>query len=259
MQDERDAGCQAFVTVAPGLVPARLLAGRAPLSWGGGVGTADRVAVVSDGLRTFDVMCRTSCPGMRAMGTTVAAVEEALNGLGSKLREARQQKHLSLQALSDRANVSAAAIHRIEQGDMMPTITTLMKIAVALNRPVAYFINEQETDDPVVLTRPDDGRALFTSKQGLELRSITGPYGQFVLAGAMATISARANSGPDPMEHPGEELIHMLEGRLRVTVSGEKFLLEAGDSLHFRTDRPHSWANPDRRRARAIWMAFRAR
>lgn len=190
---------------------------------------------------------------------TVSAVEEALGGLGDKLREVRNAKQLSLQALSERSTVSAAAIHRIEQGNMMPTITTLAKIAAALNRPVSYFINEQDTGSPVVLTRADERGPLFTSKHGIDLRSLTGPYGQFVLAGAMATISARADSGPELMTHPGEELIHLLEGRLRVTVAGEQYTLEPGDSLHFRTDRPHSWENPDRRRAMAVWMALRAR
>jgi transcriptional regulator with XRE-family HTH domain len=193
------------------------------------------------------------------MEMTDSAVEEALEGLGVKLREARQQKRLSLQGLAERARVSSAAIHRIEQGNMMPTITTLMKIARALNRPVSYFVNEHDATEPVILTRADERRPLFTSKEGLDLRSITGPYGQFVLAGAMAVIGARANSGPETMEHPGEEMIHLLEGRLSVTIQGEHYVLEAGDSLHFRTDRPHSWENPDRRRARAVWMALRAR
>ena len=189
----------------------------------------------------------------------LTAVEEALGGLGGRLREARQQKRLSLQALSDRAGVSAAAIHRIEQGNMMPTITTLMKIAAALNRPVSYFVNERSPDDPVVLTRAGKGGPVYTSKSGLALRNLSGPYGHFLLAGAEATIDARADSGEEPMEHPGEELVHMVEGRLLFVIQDEQYLLEAGDTLHFRADRPHRWENPDRRRARALWMALRTR
>ena len=55
------------------------------------------------------------------------------------------------------------------------------------------------------------------------------------------------------MEHPGEELIYLLEGALEVEVAGETFRLRSGDAIHFRTDRPHRWRNPGTRRARAVW------
>ena len=59
------------------------------------------------------------------------------------------------------------------------------------------------------------------------------------------------------MSHPGEELVLMLEGRMKFTIDGEPYELEAGDSIHFRTVRPHSWANPDDRPARAVWLSIR--
>lgn len=188
------------------------------------------------------------------------AVGAVIDGLGAKVREVRQQKGLSLQRLADRAGVSAAAIYRIEQGNMVPTITTLMKLAVALNRPVSFFVNENVADKPVVHTTAISRQPVATSKHGLELQGITGPYGQFLLAGAIAVIEPGAESGPEPMVHPGEELVHLLDGHLEFTVDDEKYSLEPGDSLHFRTDRPHQWRNPDARTtARAVWMAFRTR
>jgi quercetin dioxygenase-like cupin family protein len=141
---------------------------------------------------------------------------------------------------------------------MVPTITTLMKLAIALNRPLSYFVDEDTTSDsPVVFIRADDRKPVFTSKEGLELRSISGPYGRFFMAGASARIEPYADSGDKAMEHPGEELVHLLEGALEFEVDGETFRLAPGDSLHFRTDRPHRWRNPGRQGARAVWMALR--
>jgi transcriptional regulator with XRE-family HTH domain len=193
-------------------------------------------------------------------GNAAAAVGEVIDGLGAKVREVRQQKGLSLQRLAERAGVSAAAIYRIEQGNMIPTITTLMKLAVALNRPVSYFVNEFVADKPVVLIQSSARHPVATSKQGLDLQGITGPYGQFLLAGAVAVVEPGADSGSDPMVHPGEELVHLLDGRLEFTIDDEVYALTPGDSLHFRTDRPHLWRNPDARKsAQAVWMAFRTR
>jgi transcriptional regulator with XRE-family HTH domain len=190
---------------------------------------------------------------------TDLALDAVVGAIGGKLRQVRQQKNLSMQQLADRSGVSTAAIHKIEHSTMVPTITTLMKLAAALNRSVAFFVDEEDAGRPAVHTAADERRPVLTSKDGLSLRSISGPYGQFLLAAAVAELRRGADSGPEPMEHPGEELVHVLEGRMCLSVDGEEYLLGPGDSLHFRTDRPHSWRNMAPGRTQALWMAFRTR
>jgi transcriptional regulator with XRE-family HTH domain len=185
-------------------------------------------------------------------------LEEIVNSIGPKLRELRAQRNLSLQQLADLSDVSAAAIHKIERNGMVPTITTLLKIAGALNRPISYFVDEPDPDNrPVSFTRADSRRNLFTSHQGIDLSAISGPYGRFFLAGAIAQVEPGANSGGKPMEHPGEELVVMLDGVLEIDVDGSTYRLDEGDSLHFRTDRPHGWRNPGAEPCHAVWLALR--
>jgi transcriptional regulator with XRE-family HTH domain len=187
-----------------------------------------------------------------------ADLERIVSSIGPKLRALRKQTGLSLQQLSDRSDVSPAAIHKIEQGDMVPTITTLLKIAGALNRPIAYFVDEEtDASEPIVFTRADEHRPIFTSHTGIDLAGISGPYGRFFLAGAKATVVPRASSGSKPMEHPGEELIYVVEGELEFRVSDHGYTLGPGDALHFRTDQKHAWANHGDVPVRAIWLALR--
>ena len=98
---------------------------------------------------------------------------------------------------------------------------------------------------------------LYTSKRGLVLENISGRYGPFWVAGAEARVEPGADSGPEPMSHPGEELVLVTRGRMSFTIDDVRYDLEEGDSIHFRTVRPHSWANPTSRPARAIWLAIR--
>jgi transcriptional regulator with XRE-family HTH domain len=185
-------------------------------------------------------------------------MEDVITAIGPKIRQLRKEKDFSLQQLAERSGVSAAAIHKIERNGMVPTIATLMKIAGALNRSVAYFVEEPEEAKPVIFTPAEERRAVFTSKEGLELRGISGPYGRFFMAGAIATVEPGAVSGPKPMEHPGEELLLLLSGTLKFDIEGDQYELSRGDALHFRTDRPHRWANPGKRPAQAAWMALRS-
>jgi quercetin dioxygenase-like cupin family protein/DNA-binding XRE family transcriptional regulator len=187
---------------------------------------------------------------------TAGPIDVVVEGIGPKVRQLRRQHNLSLQQLAERSGVSAAAIHKIERSGMVPTVATLMKLAVALKRPVSYFV-EEEPARPAVLIRAGARKPVFTSKRGIALEGISGPYGSFFVAGALATVEPGADSGRKPMEHPGEELVYVVEGNLWFRVEEEEFDLGPGDALHFRTDRPHRWANLSRAPARAIWLSLR--
>lgn len=200
-----------------------------------------------------------STSGRRA-GSPLAEAElaEVVNSIGPKVRELRNILGLSLQQLSDRCDVSPAAIHKVEQGNMVPTITTLLKLAVALDRPIAYFVDEEMgPPSTMVVTRANERNNLYTSHSGITLEGISGPYGQYFVASAVAEVVPGASSGEKPLRHAGEELIHILSGTLDVEVDGHSVRLGVGDSIHFRTDRDHRWSNPSKRAARAVWMALR--
>jgi transcriptional regulator with XRE-family HTH domain len=186
------------------------------------------------------------------------AVEQAVSELGGKVANARAERGWSLQQLADRSGLSPAAIHKIEKSGMTPTIASLMKVAAALGKSVSYFIDESEQLRPVTLVRAGERQQLYTSKQGLTLENISGRYGPFFVAGAEARVEPWADSGPEPMVHPGEELVVILEGSMHFEVGGEPYDLAAGDSLHFRTTLRHSWSNPSDVPARAIWLAIRS-
>lgn len=186
-------------------------------------------------------------------------LQEKLIAIGMKLRRLRRDRNMSLQQLAERSGVSAAAIHKIERNDMVPTVATLLKLSAALNRPVSYFVEEAvDENKPAVLIRADERRQVYTSKQGIDLKGISGPYGRFFMHGAVAVIEPGADSGPEPMVHPGEELVFLLEGELSFNVDGDVYVLSAGDTLHFRPDRPHLWRNPGDMPARAAWMTLRS-
>jgi len=185
-------------------------------------------------------------------------VEEIVSSIGPKVKKLRQQQRLSLQQLAVKAEVSAAAIHKIERNDMVPTITTLLKVATALDRPVTYFVERAGGQpEPVAFTPASDRPAVFTPHAGLTLAGISGPYAPFRSAAALATVDAGADSGDKPLVHAGEELVFTLEGTLVFDIAGTRHEVRKGDALHFMGDQPHHWANEGRSDARVVWIALR--
>lgn len=183
-----------------------------------------------------------------------------VHGIGPKVRSLRTLAGSSLQQLAEQSDVSAAAIHKIEQGGMVPTITTLLKVAGALGKPVGYFVEEEgTTSEPTVHTVAGRPRDVHTPHAGLSLAGITGNDDLFTVAGVRATVEPGASSGGKLLAHPGEELVYVLEGELEFDVAGQQFRLRPLDALHFRTVQPHSWRNPGSTPAVALWMTLRPR
>jgi transcriptional regulator with XRE-family HTH domain len=184
-------------------------------------------------------------------------IDRTVSELGTKVARARTERGWSLAQLAQRSGVSAAAVHKIEKNGMTPTIATLMKIAAALGKSVAHFVDEPATPSVNVI-RGDERARVYTSKHGLELRNLSGRYGGFAMAGAEAVVEPGADSGPMPMNHPGEELVIVLEGSMVFEVDGVPHAIAKGDSIHFRAVRPHSWRNARDEPARLVWLVVRA-
>ena len=203
------------------------------------------------------VIKNTESPLIEPISTT-EQVEEIVSRVGQKVLNLRREQGLSLQQLAAKSDVSAAAIHKIERSGMVPTITTLLKLSTALGVSVDYFVQEDESEpDPIHYTDGDDRPTVFTPHKGLYLSGITGPYQQFQTAAAVASMIPGASSGKKMLKHPGEELVHVTSGEVVFHIGGREFNLKAGDSLHFRGDVPHQWANETDKPAELIWMVLR--
>jgi quercetin dioxygenase-like cupin family protein/DNA-binding Xre family transcriptional regulator len=187
-------------------------------------------------------------------------VDRIVNSIGPRLRELRLQHGLSLQQLAERAGVSAAAIHKIERNGMVPTITTLLKLAEAFDRPVGYFVDEEaEGAGPVAFTAAGAGAVVRGTPPGVDARAVSGSYARFNVDGSVTTMAPGATSAQGLSQHQGEELVHVLAGALAFEVDGKPYRLGPGDSLHFRTDRPHRWENTALEPVKALWIRLRPR
>ncbi|HET6989152.1 MAG TPA: helix-turn-helix domain-containing protein [Kribbella sp.] len=183
-------------------------------------------------------------------------VSEVVAGIGPRLRTLRGRLGLSLQQLAERSDVSPAAIHKVEQGTMVPTITTLLKLAAAFQVPVAHFIDEADTPATPVSFIPKNQRRVRTSPDGdVVVGSISAESGPFELTASITEIAAGAQSADD-RRPAGESLVHVQTGTLEVTVGAQTYRLSAGDSLHFRSEEHHSWRNPSARTTKVVWVSL---
>ena len=56
-------------------------------------------------------------------------------------------------------------------------------------------------------------------------------------------VSPDSGNMSEPVSHSGEEFVYCLSGRIEYVVGDETFVLEPGDKLLFKANRPHCWRN----------------
>ena len=123
--------------------------------------------------------------------------EPIVGAIGPKLRAARQGLGLSLQQLGARSGVSAAAIHKVERGDMVPTVTTLLKLAAAVALPIGHFVEDGGPSAPIAVHVPAGSHQPPTadwapSAAGVVARAIAGPTARMRASGVTAEVRRAA-------------------------------------------------------------------
>ena len=64
--------------------------------------------------------------------TLFPSEEKLLQGLGTRLRLARQRRRMSMVIVSERAGISRITLHRIERGDPAVTVGNYLRVLVVL-------------------------------------------------------------------------------------------------------------------------------
>ncbi|MDD5466990.1 MAG: XRE family transcriptional regulator [Anaerolineales bacterium] len=162
------------------------------------------------------------------------------NGVGMRLKFLRNQSGLSLRALSSRCGLSINAISQIERGENSPTVSTLQRLAAALEIPITDFFRE-DGRQACIFIRNYGG--LQTQNEHITMESLgTGLANQQLVPFRMR-LEAGSDNFDDLIAHPGEEFVFCLSGDLEYSVGDERFNLKLGDSLLFDATQPHAYRN----------------
>lgn len=68
--------------------------------------------------------------------------------IGDRLREARLRANLTQEALAELVGVDHKTVHRVEYGTSDPSLGLLLRIAVAVNVPLAELVAEEPRPAP---------------------------------------------------------------------------------------------------------------
>ncbi|MEJ2485805.1 MAG: cupin domain-containing protein [Anaerolineales bacterium] len=160
--------------------------------------------------------------------------------VGEKIKILRARRGFSLRELSDQCGLSFNAISKIERGENSPTVASLHKIASALEVHITDLFR-QEIQQFAVFVKSEDSTLL--KSDGIMIESLGSGLPNQQLEPFKMIVSPDSGNMSEPVSHSGEEFVYCLSGRIEYVVGDETFVLEPGDKLLFKANRPHCWRN----------------
>ena len=82
---------------------------------------------------------------------------------GSRLRELRKNKNISIAELSKLSDVSTGLISQIEREMVIPSVVSIWRLAQALDTNINYFFDEDDVDDKVIIRKNDHRTVILHS------------------------------------------------------------------------------------------------
>lgn len=175
--------------------------------------------------------------------------------IGGRIRDLRQQKRWTLEALAESSGMSISAISKVENSQVSTSFDSLVKIAHGLGIPVAELFT---TPNPAPAAKPQpqqraSARRTFTRNgEGAPFSSEYYDYqvhSNDLLHKGMIPLLMRIRTRELPprsdwSEHDGEEFIYVTKGELILhTAFYSPLHLKAGDSAYIDSTMGHAFVS----------------
>jgi len=166
--------------------------------------------------------------------------DDILTRLPARLKGARREKGLSLEAVANLSGVSRSMVSQIERGESSPTISTLWNLTRALQVDFAGLLEEDSNASQIEVLRATEVPSIDNMGQGCSIRILSPPEEAGghevydILFGEGGTLNSQ------PHARGAQEQLTVLEGDVRVSSGTAQMELQLGDTARYAADVPHA-------------------
>ncbi len=172
--------------------------------------------------------------------------------VGKKILEYRKAKNLNIRELANLSKVTPSLLSQIERGLANPSLNTLKIIAKVLEVPIfTFFVSDTNKKNLVV--RSDYRKKInFPENENLSYELLSPDLGG-AIEFALMKLTPQSYSSEGLMEHKGEEVAFIIEGKIKLYLGEDVVVLNTGDSVRIPSYRKHKWENPYDKDANVIF------
>ena len=200
---------------------------------------------------------------------SAASRAKAASGIGPRLRQAREQKNMSVRGLARYVGVSPSLVSQIERGRVMPSVGTLYSMANELGLVVDDLFTGAQTKNSRgrerIETAADVTNPVLKIGQRKRIRLADGgqwerltptPDQDVEFLVVSYNVGAESCAKDALIRHGGKEYAFMIRGHLGIKIGFEEFELGPGDSIAFDAQMPHRLWTIGAEPAEAVWVVL---
>jgi transcriptional regulator with XRE-family HTH domain len=161
--------------------------------------------------------------------------------IANHVRARRQEIGQSVGQLAARTGISKGMLSKIENAQTSPSLSTLARLASALDMPVTSLFRGLAEERDAVFVKAGSGPEII--RQGTRaghryqlLGSLRGPERK--IEPLLVSLNERTEVFP-LFQHSGVELLYMLEGLMEYGYGRQRYRMAPGDTLQFEGDIAH--------------------
>jgi transcriptional regulator with XRE-family HTH domain len=159
-----------------------------------------------------------------------------MDEIHKKIKDIRLRNGLTLKELSEKTDLSISFLSQVERGASSLAITSLKKIADALNVKITEFFETESNNN--YLVKIEQQKPFKIEGSDFTYVRLSGEFNGRVLEPMLVTLAPNQKR-TQTFNHPGEEFYYVLKGAALFNVDNQEYLIRQGDSLHFPSTCPH--------------------
>ncbi|MEG2787796.1 MAG: helix-turn-helix domain-containing protein [Romboutsia sp.] len=162
--------------------------------------------------------------------------------IGEKIIEYRNQRQMTIKEVAEIAGVTPSLLSQIERGISNPSINTLKLISKALDVPLFCFFKENKNGEELVIRKDKRIKLTFPENNNLMYEMLS-PSSNGDIQLMSMDLTPNTATSEDLMNHVGEEVAIVLEGKVDLQLENEVITLNQGDSVKLLPHMNHRWIN----------------
>lgn len=170
---------------------------------------------------------------------------------GSRIREFRLARKMTLRELASRADVSPGFLSQIERGQVNASVGSLRRLCEALGITLPDLFADTDVSGARILrkaARPEIHVDDLSAKYLLSQKPLRN------LEVYAAEFSPGATAGDAYVHGDSQEILVVIAGNPTLELGGVAYELTAGDSAEYRTSIPHTVHNHSDSTAELLWI-----
>ena len=170
---------------------------------------------------------------------------------GKRVMKLRRERKLSLKDVANETGLAPDYISGLEKGEVIPPVAVILQLSRALGIDSGLLLREEKEEEGKQRDRDYQKRT-----EAYAYETLTPEAKDKHLKAFRVFIEPKADHAGVSYQHPGEEFIYVLKGKIEVKVGENSNVLGPNQTVHFNSSIVHRLKNLSAHKAELVVVLY---